>query len=85
MSPLESLILDAKQAILDEQHKRFQALQREGRWQEAMQQFHVTLTCASDLLNESLRVLERALNNYRRQQSLSPPSPPSDQTTPEGF
>lgn len=82
MSPLESLILDAKQAILDEQHKRFQALQREGRWQEAMQQFHVTLTCASDLLNESLGVLERALNNYRQQQRLSPPSPPSDHTSP---
>ena len=83
MSPLESLILDAKQAILDEQHKRFQALQREGRWQEAMQQFHVTLTCASDLLNESLGVLERALNNYREQQRLSsPPPPPSDRTSP---
>ncbi len=82
MSPLESLILDAKQAILHEQHKRFQALQREGRWQEAMQQFHVTLTCASDLLNESLRVLERALDNYREQQRLSPPSPPSDQISP---
>jgi hypothetical protein len=80
---LESLILDAKQAILDEQHKRFQALQREGRWQEAMQQFHVTLTCASDLLNESLGVLERALNNYREQQRLSsPPPPPSDRTSP---
>ncbi len=83
MSPLESLILDAKQAILDEQHKRFQALQREGRWQEAMQQFHVTLTCASDLLNESLAVLERALNNYRERHRLSPPpSPPSDRTSP---
>ncbi len=83
MSPLESLILDAKQAILDEQHKRFQALQREGRWQEAMQQFHVTLTCASDLLNESLAVLERALNNYRERHRLSPPpSPPSDPTSP---
>lgn len=79
MSPLERLILDAKQAILDEQHKRFQALQREGRWQEAMQQFHVTLACASDLLNESLGVLERAMNTYREQRRLSPPpSAPSN-------
>ncbi len=85
MSPLDSLILDAKQAILDEQHKRFQALQREGRWQEAMQQFHVTLICASDLLNESLRVLERALSRYREQQqgrSSPPPLPPSGQVSP---
>ncbi len=85
MSPLDSLILEAKQAILDEQHKRFQALQREGRWQEAMQQFYVTLACASDLLNESLRVLECALNRYRERQqghSSSPALPPGDSTSP---
>jgi len=61
MTPTESLILDAKQAILEEQHRRFQDLQREGRWQEAMEQFQVTLVCASDLLNHSLNVLERIL------------------------
>ncbi len=61
MSSIDHLILDAKQAILDEQHRRFQVLQKEGRWQEAMQQFQTTMSCASDLLNESLRVLERAI------------------------
>ncbi len=71
MTPADSLILDAKQAILEEQHRRFQALQAEGRWQEAMQQFQVTLTCASDLLNHSLGVLEGILANQRK------PDPPS--------
>ena len=66
MTPAESLILDAKQAILEDQHRRFQVLQEEGRWQEAMQQFQVTLGCASDLLNHSLGVLERLLSDRRR-------------------
>lgn len=61
MSPAECLMLDAKQAILEDQHRRFQLLQQEGRVQEAMQQFQVTLGCASDLLNESLALLERLL------------------------
>lgn len=58
MTPADSLLLEAKQAILDEQHRRFQQLQQEGRWQEALQQFQVTLHCAADLLNHSLVVLE---------------------------
>jgi hypothetical protein len=65
MTPAESLMLDAKQAILEEQHRRFQDLQREGRWQEAMQQFQVTLVCASDLLNHSLTVLDDILAKKR--------------------
>ncbi len=69
MSPIDHLILDAKQAILDEQHRRFQALQEEGRWPEAMRQFQVTLGCASDLLNESLHVLERVLDATRERNS----------------
>jgi len=28
-------MLDAKQAIMEEHHRRFQTLQQEGRWQEA--------------------------------------------------
>ncbi|MEW6542432.1 MAG: hypothetical protein AB1411_02350 [Nitrospirota bacterium] len=75
MTPAESLILDAKQAILEEQHRRFQALQQEGRWQEAMQQFQVTLSCASDLLNHSLGVLERLLSERRKPESRPSPSP----------
>ena len=60
MGPADSLMLDAKQAILDEQHRKFQVLQKEGRWPEAMQQFHVTLRCASDVLTESLQLLDDA-------------------------
>lgn len=65
MTPADSLMLDAKQAILEEQHRRFQSLQQEGRLQEAMQQFQVTLGCASDLLNDSLGVLEQLLVERR--------------------
>jgi len=73
VGPADSLMLDAKQAILDEQHRKFQVLQKEGRWPEAMQQFHVTLTCASDVLTESLQLLERVLETRNRQRSDPPP------------
>ena len=71
MSAVDNLMLDAKQAILDEQHRRFRVLQQEGRWSESMTQFHVTLGCASDLLNESLQLLQRVLDKRR------PPEPPA--------
>ena len=45
----DRLMLDAKKAILKEQHQRFQDLQREERWDDAWQQLHVTLTCAAGL------------------------------------
>ena len=61
MTAVDSLMLDAKQAIMDAHHRRFQTLHQEGRWEEALQQIHVTLSCASDLLNESLRVLDEAI------------------------
>ena len=76
MSSLDCLLLDAKQAILNEQYRRFQELQREKKWAEAMQQFQTTMSCASDLLNESLGLLERVLEK-QRQQSQRPPSSPS--------
>lgn len=79
MDPADSLMLDAKQAILDEQHRKFQALQLEGRWPEAMQQFHVTLNCASDVLAESLQLLQRVLDAQRRRGTLPPA--PSDPAT----
>jgi hypothetical protein len=82
MTPAESLILDAKQAILEEQHRRFQALQEEGRVQEAMQQFQVTLSCASDLLNHSLSVLERLLSDRRRVSHGADPSSGQPPFTP---
>ena len=53
-------MLDAKQAILDEHHRRFQTLHQEGRSEEALKQIHVTMSCAADLLNESLRILDEA-------------------------
>ena len=79
MTPVDSLMLDAKQAILDEHHRRFQTFHQEGRWEEALQQIHITLSCATDLLSESLRVLDEALD------ACNPPSdgdsPPSPTTT----
>lgn len=78
MNSLDCLLLDAKQAILDEQHRRFKELQREGKWAEAMQQFQTTLSCASDLLNESLRLLERVLEK----QQPKPPDSPSSENAP---
>jgi len=50
----DRLMLDAKKAILQEQHQRFQDLQREERWDDAWKQLHVTLTCAADLLKDSV-------------------------------
>ena len=64
MTSVDCLMLDAKQAILDEQHRRFRFLHGEGRLDEAMQQFRVTLGCANDLLNESLRLLEHTLQSH---------------------
>ena len=62
MTAVDSLMMDAKQAIMDEHHRRFQTLYQEGRWEEALQQIHITLSCATDLLNESLRVLDEVLD-----------------------
>jgi hypothetical protein len=62
VTAVDSLMMDAKQAIMDEHHRRFQTLYQEGRWEEALQQIHITLSCATDLLNESLRVLDEVLD-----------------------
>jgi hypothetical protein len=80
MSPAECLMLDAKQAILEDQHRRFQTLQQEGRVQEAMQQFQVTLGCASDLLNESLALLERLLAERQAAAAAKAAQQPSSET-----
>ena len=74
MTSVDCLLLDAKHAILDEHHRRFQALHHEGRMGEAMQQFHVTLSCASDVLNDALRLLDDVLEDHRRAALLHPPS-----------
>lgn len=76
MDSSDSLMLEAKQAILEEQHRRFQMLQKEGKWVEAMQQFQATMHCASDLLTDSLNLLERVLETHQQPPSNNPPSPP---------
>jgi hypothetical protein len=76
MDSSDSLMLDAKQAILEEQHRRFQALQKEGKWVEAMQQFQTTMHCASDLLSDSLKLLERVLATHHQSPPNNPPSHP---------
>ncbi len=53
-----NLILDAKQAILEEQHRRLQVLREEGRWEELLQQLPATLSCAADVLQHSLGMLQ---------------------------
>ena len=58
---VDSLMLDAKKAILEEQHRQFQDLQHAGMWPEAMEQLQVTLACAADLLKDSVTLLERAI------------------------
>ncbi len=78
MDSVDTLMLDAKQAILDNAHSRFIALKKEGRTKEAMQQFQITLGCATDLLNESILVLERVLA-AQSEHPIPPPSlPPAD-------
>lgn len=64
MTAIDSLMLEAKQAIMEEHHRRFQTLHQDGRWEEALREIQVTLSCAADLLNESLQVLEKALDDY---------------------
>ena len=75
MTAVDSLMLDAKQAIMEEHHRRFQTFQQEGRWEEALHQIHVTLSCATDLLNESLRILDEAIATHN-------PIPAGDSTSP---
>lgn len=75
MTAIDSLMLDAKQAILEEHHRRFQSLYQEGRREEALQQIHVTLSCAADLLNESLRILDEAIDGTTPRSSDGSTSP----------
>ena len=74
----DRLMLDAKKAILQDQHQRFQDLQREERWDDAWKQLHVTLTCAADLLKDSVCLLEKVVTqkNELPPPSSSPSEPP---------
>ncbi len=60
-SQADRLLLDAKKAILQEQHRKFQNLQDEGRWDDAWKQLHITLVCAADLLKDSVAMLEQVV------------------------
>ena len=77
MTSVDCLLLDAKHAILDEHHRKFQVLHDQGRLEDAMRQFHVTLSCASDVLNDALRLLDDMLEAHRRAALVDPPSHPS--------
>ena len=77
MTAVDSLMLDAKQAIMDEHHRRFQTLHQEGRWEEALQQIHVILSCATDLLNESFQVLDEALKTHNHAAADHSTHPPT--------
>ena len=57
MSRAAHVILEANQAIVDEQLQRFLELQRQGRWKEAAMQLGTTLACVSNLLNEGAEAL----------------------------
>jgi hypothetical protein len=54
-------MLEAKQAILQEHHRRLQQFHEEGRWAEVFQELPVIQHCATDLLNEALQILDEAL------------------------
>ncbi|MDR4494399.1 MAG: hypothetical protein AB7P17_05240 [Nitrospirales bacterium] len=68
-SQADRLLLDAKKAILQNQHQRFQDLQQEGRWDEAWKQLHITLACAADLLKDSVGLLEQVVHQKQAQAS----------------
>jgi len=63
----ENLVLQAKTAILEDQVRRFHALQSDGKWEEALQQFHSTLQCAADILQGSLKILDEVTQKRPRQ------------------
>lgn len=79
MTAVDRLMLDAKHAILDEQHRRVQTFYQEGRWEEALHYIHVTLSCATDLLNEALRILDEA-HDAATTTSPTVPLPPCNRT-----
>ena len=78
MTSVDCLLLDAKHAILDEHHRKFQILHEEGRFDEAVKQFHITLTCASDVLNDALSLLDDILESNGESALPDPPAHPSD-------
>lgn len=79
ISQADRLLLDAKKAILQDQHERFQILQREGRWNESWKQLHVTLSCAADLLKDSVGILEQVVRHKRNSAPKGSDSGPEEE------
>ena len=72
-----NLILDAKKAILEEQHRRLQVLREEGRWEELLQQLPATLSCAADVLHHSLGMLQTIAGEQPQTGDSNPSAPPA--------
>ena len=73
---VDRLMLDAKKAILEEQHRRLQILREEGRWEDLLQQLPATLSCAADVLQHSLGMLQTMAGEGRLADRSSNPSDP---------
>ena len=58
MPQVGHLMIEAKQAIMDEQLRRFLDLARGEHWVEAAKQLGTTLACVADLLNEGVQILD---------------------------
>ena len=77
MTAADSLMLDAKQAIMHEHLQRLQNFYQEERWGEALQEIPVTLGCAKDLLNEAVQILDEALTAHTQPPANYSTSPPT--------
>lgn len=77
MMSVTSLILDAKKAILEEQHRRQQMLREEGHWEELLQQLPATLSCAADVLQHSLGMLQTMAGEQTRIDHSDRSAPPA--------
>src|SRR5437588_12038805 len=51
---------------MQEHLRRLQTFHQEGRWGEALEEMYVTMSCAEDLLNESLQILDEALKTHHQ-------------------
>lgn len=56
---VETLLLDAKVAILQDHLRRFYDLHREGRWEDAVDKAYTTIECAADILQSAVKILEQ--------------------------
>jgi len=77
MTAADSLMLDAKQAIMHEHLQRLQNFYQEERWGEALQEIPVTLNCATDLLNEAVQILDQALITHNQPPAKHSTYPPT--------